>query len=104
MKLRYRITALVIAMAVVLLCGIEFYAHSVNQMIYRENASHLQESYVQISKTLTLFIQRNWNVLSEWSREVAAVETEQEMDTVWQNLTDGKKDWLYSDLDRKSVV
>lgn len=82
MKLQYRITALAIAMAVVLLCGIEFYAHSVNQMIYRENASHLQESYVQISKTLTLFIQRNWNVLSEWSREVAAVETEQEMDTV----------------------
>ncbi len=58
MKLRYRITALVIAMAVVLLYGIEFYAHRVNQMIYRENASHLQESYVQISKTLTLFIQR----------------------------------------------
>lgn len=98
MKLRYRITALVIAMAVVLLYGIEFYAHSVNQMIYRENASHLQESYVQISKTLTLFIQRNWNVLSEWSREVAAVETEQEMDAVWQNLTDGKRDWLYSDF------
>lgn len=29
---------------------------------------------------------------------MAAVETEQEMVTVWQNLTDGKKDWLYSDF------
>ena len=69
MKKHYRITALVIAMAIVLLCGIRFYMHSASRIIYRENAAHLQESYVQVSKALTLFIQRNWNVLSDWSRE-----------------------------------
>ena len=55
MKKHYRITALVIAMAIVLLCGIRFYMHSASSIIYRENAAHLQESYVQVSKALTLF-------------------------------------------------
>ena len=54
MKKHYRITALVIAMAIVLLCGIRFYMHSASRIIYRENAAHLQESYVQVSKALTI--------------------------------------------------
>ena len=93
MKKHYRITALVIAMAIVLLCGIRFYMHSASSIIYRENAAHLQESYTQVSKTLTLFIQRNWNVLSDWSRELRRHEAEQEMKEVWENLKDGKNDW-----------
>ena len=98
MKKHYRITALVIAMAIVLLCGIRFYMHSASRIIYRENAAHLQESYVQVSKALTLFIQRNWNVLSDWSRELGRLETEQEMKEMWENLKEGKSDWQYSDF------
>ena len=98
MKKHYRITALVIAMAIVLLCGIRFYMHSASSIIYRENAAHLQESYVQVSKALTLFTQRNWNVLSDWSRELGRLETEQEMKEMWENLKDGKSDWQYSDF------
>ncbi|MFR1989162.1 MAG: hypothetical protein ACLS3C_03420 [Oscillospiraceae bacterium] len=34
--------------------------------IYQESSNNLFESFSQISKTFTLFVQRNWTVLGQW--------------------------------------
>lgn len=97
MKKHYRITALVIAMAIVLLCGIRFYMHSASRIIYRKMPLICGKLCTGV-KSPDSFIQRNWNVLSDWSRELGRLETEQEMKEMWENLKDGKSDWQYSDF------
>ena len=66
MKKRSRIALLTALLAIVFAAGISVYSNYIGMQIYQESSNHLLESYAQISKTFTLFVQRNWTVLSQW--------------------------------------
>lgn len=98
MRKRYKITRLVIALATILFTGISCYNYYVGQMLYKESVAHLQESYLQVNKTLELFVQRNWNFLSQWEEDLSDVRSEDDMENVWASLKNGKESWQYSDF------
>lgn len=66
MKKRSSIALLTALLAIVFAAGIGVYSNYIGMQIYQESSNHLLESYAQISKTFTLFVQRNWVVLSQW--------------------------------------
>ena len=66
MKKRSSIALLTALLAIVFAAGIGVYSNYIGMQIYEESSNHLLESYAQISKTFTLFVQRNWVVLSQW--------------------------------------
>lgn len=66
MKKRSSIALLTALLAIVFAAGISVYSNYIGMQIYQESSNHLLESYAQISKTFTLFVQRNWVVLSQW--------------------------------------
>ncbi len=43
--------------------GIFAYQSRINQTIYEDSTANLYVTYEQVGRTLTLFSQRNWNVL-----------------------------------------
>lgn len=66
MKKRPSITLLTVLLAMVFAAGIGVYSSYIGMKIYQESSDHLLESFSQISETFTLFVQRNWTVLSQW--------------------------------------
>ncbi len=98
MRKRYKITGLAIALATILFTGISCYSYYVGQMLYQESVEHLQESYLQVNKTLELFVQRNWNVLEQWQEDLSDIDSENDMEKVWDSLKNGKESWQYSDF------
>ena len=67
MKKRSSIALLTALLAIVFAAGIGVYSNYIGMQIYQESSNHLLESYAQISKTFTLFVQRNWAVLRQWN-------------------------------------
>ena len=43
------------------------YNNFIQKSIYEENSQHLLSTYEQVDKTFTMFVQHNWNALSDWS-------------------------------------
>lgn len=66
MKKRPSITLLTVLLAMVFAASIGVYSSYIGMKIYQESSDHLLESFSQISETFTLFVQRNWTVLSQW--------------------------------------
>ena len=66
MKKRPSIVLLTALLAVVFAAGIGVYSSYIGMKIYQESSNNLFESFSQISKTFTLFVQRNWTVLGQW--------------------------------------
>ena len=46
------------------------YNNFVQKSIYEENSRHLLSTYEQVDKTFTMFVQYNWNALSDWSNNL----------------------------------
>lgn len=78
MKKRSRIALLTALLTIVFAAGIGVYSNYIGMQIYQESSNHLLESYAQISKTFTLFVQRNWTVLSQWDSLMSNVQTDEE--------------------------
>lgn len=57
MKKRPSITLLTVLLAMVFAAGIGGYSSYIGMKIYQESSDHLFESFSQISKTFTLFVQ-----------------------------------------------
>lgn len=70
MKKRPSITLLTVLLAMVFAAGIGVYSSYIGMKIYQESSDHLLESFSQISETFTLFVQRNWTVLSQWDGQL----------------------------------
>lgn len=64
----------------------------------RKARIHLLESYAQISKTFTLFVQRNWVVLSQWDSLMKNVQEDADIDSIWTDAQNNKLLWHYSDF------
>ena len=82
MKKRSRIALLTALLAIVFAAGISVYSNYIGMQIYQESSNHLLESYAQISKTFTLFVQRNWTVLSQWDSLMSNVQTDEDVDEI----------------------
>lgn len=97
MKKRPSIALLTALLAVVFAAGIGVYSSYIGMKIYQESSDHLFESFSQISKTFTLFVQRNWTVLSQWNDLMSNAPDDEDIDSIWPDVQDGKASWHYSD-------
>lgn len=98
MKKRPSITLLTVLLAMVFAAGIGVYSSYIGMKIYQESSDHLLESFSQISKTFTLFVQRNWTVLSQWDDLMSNAPDDENIDGIWPDVQDGKASWHYSDF------
>lgn len=98
MKKRSRIALLTALLAIVFAAGIGVYSNYIGMQIYQESSNHLLESYAQISKTFTLFVQRNWVVLSQWDSLMKNAKEDADVDSIWLDAQSNKLSWHYSDL------
>lgn len=98
MKKRSSIALLTALLAIVFAAGIGVYNNYIGMQIYQESSNHLLESYAQISKTFTLFVQRNWVVLSQWDSLMKNVQENADIDSIWSDAQNNKLLWHYSDF------
>ena len=98
MKKRPSIALLTALLAVVFAAGIGVYSSYIGMKIYQESSDHLLESFSQISKTFTLFVQRNWTVLSQWDGLLSNAPDDEDIDGIWPDVQDSKASWHYSDF------
>ena len=98
MKKRPSIALLTALLAVVFAAGIGVYSSYIGMKIYQESSDHLLESFSQISKTFTLFVQRNWTVLSQWNDLMSNAPDDEDIDGIWPDVQDSKASWHYSDF------
>lgn len=98
MKKRSSIALLTALLAIVFAAGIGVYSNYIGMQIYQESSNHLLESYAQISKTFTLFVQRNWVVLSQWDSLMKNVQEDAGIDSIRSDVQNNKESWHYSDF------
>ena len=97
MKKRPSITLLTVLLAMVFAAGIGVYSSYIGMKIYQESSDHLLESFSQISETFTLFVQRNWTVLSQWDGLLKDADIAH-ADSIGADMQANKKSWHYSDF------
>lgn len=93
---RRRAAALTL-LVVVCLFNIVGYLVYVQRQFYRESTQNLLETYEQVNKTFTMFAQRNWNVLSEWSNSLQEAD-ETAIRASLRHFNREKTTWRYSEL------
>ena len=98
MKKRPSITLLTVLLAMVFAASIGVYSSYIGMKIYQESSDHLLESFSQISETFTLFVQRNWTVLSQWDDLMSNAPDDENIDSIWPDVQDSKASWRYSDF------
>ena len=98
MKKRPSIALLTALLAVVFAAGIGVYSSYIGMKIYQESSDHLLESFSQISKTFTLFVQRNWTMLGQWDSLLKNAKSVASAESIWPDVQDGKASWHYSDF------
>lgn len=97
MKKRPSITLLTVLLAMVFAAGIGVYSSYIGMKIYQESSDHLLESFSQISETFTLFVQRNWTVLSQWDGLLKDADIDH-ADSIGADMQANKELWHYSDF------
>lgn len=97
MKKRPSITLLTVLLAMVFAAGIGVYSSYIGMKIYQESSDHLLESFSQISETFTLFVQRNWTVLSQWDGQLKNADIAH-ADSIGADMQANKESWHYSDF------
>lgn len=98
MKKRPSIALLTALLAVVFAAGIGVYSSYIGMKIYQESSDHLLESFSQISETFTLFVQRNWTVLSQWNDLMSNAPDDEDIDSIGADMQANKESWHYSDF------
>lgn len=97
MKKRPSVTLLTVLLAMVFAAGIGVYSSYIGMKIYQESSDHLLESFSQISETFTLFVQRNWTVLSQWDGLLKDADIDH-ADSIGADMQANKESWHYSDF------
>lgn len=98
MKKRPSIALLTALLAVVFAAGIGVYSSYIGMKIYQESSNNLFESFSQISKTFTLFVQRNWTVLGQWDGLLKNTGSDADAENIWPDVQGSKESWRYSDF------
>ena len=94
MKKRPSIAMLTALLAVVFAAGIGVYSSYIGMKIYQESSDNLFESFSQISKTFTLFVQRNWTVLGQWDGLLKNTGSDADAENIWPDVQGSKESWL----------
>lgn len=91
MKKRPSIVLLTALLAVVFAAGIGVYSSYIGMKIYQESSNNLFESFSQISKTFTLFVQRNWTVLGQWDGLLKNTGSDADAENIWPDVQGSKE-------------
>lgn len=89
---------LALAMAVIMLVCIAAYSFYTRQQIYHESTQGLLSTYGQVTKTFTMFAQRNWNILSDWANYLKYIADDANAEEKWMDFISEKATWQYSDF------
>ena len=96
-RLRSILQSLLIA-AGLLISYAAYYVYMDGQ-IYRECMSNLSATYGQINCTFNLFVQYNWNLLSDWKFFLEEnPEQSKESMQKWFSIDKEQEIWMYTDL------
>lgn len=90
------LSAVVLLVLLVIGCLLQ-YNNYIQRQIYYESTRNLLETYEQVDKTILMFAQRNWNVLSDWGSYLHEI-TEDEDIRKWRDFGEEKRTWNYSDF------
>ena len=82
----------------VMLLSIVAYSCYTQRQIYHESTQNLLSTYGQVSKTFTMFVQRNWNILEIWSEDLVQLEEETNTEVKWRRYVNEKANWQYSEV------
>lgn len=90
------LSAVVLLVLLVIGCLLQ-YNDYIHRQIYYESTQNLLETYEQVDKTILMFAQRNWNVLSDWGSYLHEI-TEDKDIRKWRDFGGEKRTWNYSDF------
>ncbi len=74
------------------------YQKYIQNLIYIEGTDSLISTYEQINTTFTQFVQRNWNLLSDWNNRLETIDDADEAISIWKELAYDKDSWKVSDF------
>ena len=90
MKQRRKNILLGAGLVLVMLLSIVAYSRYTQRQIHHESTQNLLSTYGQVSKTFTMFVQRNWNILEIWSDDLAQLAEETNTEVKWRRYVNEK--------------
>lgn len=98
MKQKQKNILLIAGMLLVMLVSIFVYSFYTQKQIYQESTANLLSTYGQSAKTLTMFAQRNWNILTDWDSYLSGLVEKGQQEEQWQDYIAQKATWQYTDF------
>ena len=98
MKQKQKNFLLVVGMLLLMLVSIVVYSSYTQRQIYYESTENLLSTYSQVTKTFTMFAQRNWNILTDWASYLQSIIDEPDAEEKWKDYVSEKATWQYSDF------
>lgn len=98
MKQKQKNILLVVGMLLLMLVSIVVYSSYTQRQIYYESTENLLSTYSQVTKTFTMFAQRNWNILTDWASYLQSIIDEPDAEEKWKDYVSEKATWQYSDF------
>lgn len=89
--------ALSAAVMITVLVCIVFYSGYTRQQICRESTANLLSTYSQVTKTFNMFVQRNWNVLEVWGKDLEDLDGDPDASRKWRTYVEERATWQYSE-------
>lgn len=87
-----------VVLAVIMLGSIAAYSFYTQVQIYHESTQGLLSTYGQVTKTFTMFAQRNWNILLDWASYLEYIADDADAEEKWTDFIGEKATWQYSDF------
>ncbi len=97
MRQKTKNIALSAAVMITVLVCIVFYSGYTRQQICRESTANLLSTYSQVTKTFNMFVQRNWNVLEVWGKDLEDLDGDPDASRKWRTYVEERATWQYSE-------
>ena len=97
MRQKTKNIALSAAVMITVLVCIVFYSGYTRQQICRESTANLLSTYSQVTKTFNMFVQRNWNVLEVWGKDLEDLDGNPDASRKWRTYVEERATWQYSE-------
>lgn len=97
MRQKTKNIALPAAVMITVLVCIVFYSGYTRQQICRESTANLLSTYSQVTKTFNMFVQRNWNVLEVWGKDLEDLDGDPDASRKWRTYVEERATWQYSE-------
>ncbi len=98
MKEREKHIILALVLVIAMLASITGYGYYTQRQIYHESTQNLLSTYGQVTKTFNMFVQRNWNILTDWGEDLAQLAKEDNAEQKWRDYVKERADWRYSEV------